>query len=553
MSDVNKNNLQERAIPLENYPDTYLSKRKTEVAKAKRYGEKFNEAIEKIKALNWRDIRFEVRGGDHIIILPDVVTNAIREAHAIDWRKAESDFKKGSYTFKNTFGESHIHMQIDGTQRSHFPNDGIPNKLRGTGLGYKLYRALLQKAKYLKSNTAGTTEKDYAWASIVSPKKDAAGNLTEDDVHAIVGPEFVMAMVKDIPNSEKIRIASAYLRQINMDRLNARNFAIDDELKAILPDDIKALVDVENRSRGVEARRRERYAKYAPFGIDAHNWELGDYIVVKDYLVQLDYQDLPVRKVVQFENGVWTALKPTDIPRYERTGEIIDPRNTTTKTAWVKSQLQPGMVDPAAGRIPVRGGQGAAGAAAKPRTTPAAGQTTGAQPVANAGGEAELTYQQKRLIKNMLRDDYKVYVKTAAWQGRTPRNEPIAAYLVVKTGAGANARYKVINARTAEMGNGLTQTQFDQLELRRLDAHQLQQKSDVGMGDWVFVKDHRSFGGFLMHVSRITPRANRQPGVYLTTPRGQRDLYIGHVESLYKLVPAATNEWVSGFDDFDAV
>jgi len=88
-----------------------------------------------------------------------------------------------------------------------------------------LYRGLLEQKKWLKSNTAGTLEKDNAWASLISPKLNADGSLSDDDVHAILGPDCVFAMVKTISNDQKIRFATSFLdNNISYSSVNTRNF-----------------------------------------------------------------------------------------------------------------------------------------------------------------------------------------------------------------------------------------------------------------------------------------------------------------------------------------
>jgi len=552
---LNKNRkLNEKGLPLEDHPETYLSQRKAVSHKIKAYKDKFNEIVKLLKAMSWKEIRFETTQSDYwyeTIILPEPIQRAIKEAYDTDFEKAIADFKQGSHGFKGTIPRltSFIQMKVETrSQRSHFPNSGIPDSLKGTGLGYKLYRALLQKHKWLQSNTGGTTVKDYAWASLVSLKKDANGNLTEDDVHAIAGHNFVFAMVKNIPDQEKIDIATRFINAIdNKENLTKRNFAVDAELWALLPQNVKDLVDTEgSRAATLERRKRERFAQYAPFGLDAHNWRIGDYIALKSYVLDVNYANLPVRKVVSHEDGEWFAIRIQDIEQYERDGTLNgdNGRKTRNKAEWIKSQPLPGQVDPSAGRLVIKGGPGAEQRQAAVKT-----------PNPNA---PTLSRQQLTAIQNVLRRTYMVFVMADNWNdrgtgGAANRNQPIQAYLVEKDGTGRSLRYNVINARTAEMANNLTKAEFDELGLKKLSTQQLQHKSGVAAGDWVFVKEHKTLMGLVMCVAYITQASNTRPGVYVKMPRGQRDIHIVRVNTLYKVTEAATNEWVSGFDTFDMV
>jgi hypothetical protein len=586
LKNVNEYSIPERAIPLDEFPDTYLSSRKKEVDKHKLYANAFKEIVGMLKEMSWKDLSFidgPSSGGTRhqFPLLPEAIRLKIRDIARINPNKAKTDFRTGSMSFAKTFdttepgtGEN-IHMKVESEgslQRSHFPNSGIPNALKGTNLGYKLYRALLQKFKYLRSNTAGTTEKDYAWQSIISPKKDSRGNLTEDDVHAIVGQAAVFAMIKTIPNTEKIRLAKAFLNagEINKSSITKRNFAIDDELKAILPDEVLMEIDPVRREEAERVRaererveraererlalvnNRERFELYAPFGIDAYNWEVGDYIVVKDYLMNLTYNELPVRRVVEKVGNEYTAIKISDIEQYERDGTVRsnDARKTRNKELWVKTSLKRGqynyMVDPAAGRAVVKGG--GTGSATPTRTT--------APTTQNVTAEQEQSPQQGKLVKNFMRGGgFNVCIKMDDWNDRRNiggRRKPIVTYIVKKVGTGRSATYSVMNGRTGEVQRNLSSADYANLNLKKFEIVQLERKSSVREGDWVFVKDHRSAQGFACIVKNVTPASNRQPGLYIWTGE-DRPQYIGQPPMLWKLVESTNdslNTSLYRFDEF---
>jgi hypothetical protein len=580
---INERAIPERAIPLEDFPDTYLSSRKKEVEKHKTYAIAFKEIIGMLKEMTWRDITF-IDGPDsggtrhQFPLLPEAIRAKIREIARINPNKAKTDFRQGSMSFAKTFDTSepdtgsNIMMKVESEsslQRSHFPNNGIPNALKGANLGYKLYRALLQKFKYLRSNTAGTTEKDYAWQSMISPKKDAQGNLTEDDVHAIVAQSSVFAMIKSLSNAEKIRLATAFINrsgEVNKSSITKRNFAIDDELKAILPDSVLIEVDPVRREEAERARiaretaerakrdreaianNRERFELYAPFGVDAHDWEVGDYIVVKDYLMNLTYNDLPVRRVVEKNGNEYTAIKISDIAQYEIDGTVRsnDPRKTRNKEAWVKTKLKRGqynyMADPADGRLVVKGG--GTGARTATNTAP----TT-----QNVATEQDQSPAQRKLVKNFMRGEFNVCIKTEDWDNRRAiggRRKPIITYLVRKVGTGRSATYSVMNGRTGDIQRNISSADYNSLNLKKFDIIQLERKSSVREGDWVFVKDHRSAQGFACIVKNVTPASNRQPGLYIWTGE-DRPQYIGQPPMLWKLIESTNDSLSTSLYRFD--
>ena len=285
-----------------------------------------------------------------------------------------------------------IHFRTEGpsdSQRSHFPNGGIPTGLRGTGLGYKMYRTLLKFAGYISSNTSGTREKDKAWGSMLDYKSNPDGSPSEDDAHAIIGPSNWMALDKTtMPDRAKADVAQRFISQtIGLNNTKGDRFDMDDELLAILPDTfltqlhpsyIDELVNQDRltperkeqiiaarteaqrlereRAEREETERREQRARQEAetrqrvasriqqYGADPDaDWNIGDFIVVKSYLYDTSYTSLPIRRVVAQDGRNYIAAKISDAIRIDN-GEITpgsaDARSTSDKTAWVKVNLE---------------------------------------------------------------------------------------------------------------------------------------------------------------------------------------------------------------------
>lgn len=319
------------------------------------------------------------------------IVELMKELKGIDESRFKSEFGKWRDVYPTD--SNAIHFRTDSPssfQRSHFPNDGIPPALRGVGLGYKLYRTLLKNAGYISSNRSGTTEKDRAWGSLLSYKSNPDGSPSEDDAHAIIGPSNWMAIDKTtMSEADKLDVASRFITDtIGLNRTNADRFDIDDELIAIMPDSfltqlhptyidelvaqdrlspekreqiIAARSEAERLERErverEEAERRELQARQEEetrrrlagrleqFGADPDaDWNIGDFIVVKQYLYQADYSSLPIRRVVDQDARTYRAVKIADAIRIDK-GEITvaqasDVRTTTDKTAWVKVNLE---------------------------------------------------------------------------------------------------------------------------------------------------------------------------------------------------------------------
>ena len=319
---------------------------------------------------------------------PQPIVDLMTELWSIDRSRAASEFWKWRDMYP---GDSDaIHFRTEGpsdNQRSHFPNNGIPSMLRGTGLGYKLYRTLLKYAGYLSSNTSGTTEKDRAWGSLLAYKSNPDGTPSEDDAHAIIGPSNWMAIDKQtLSTARKVEAAERFIRSINLSNTMPDRFDMDDELISILSDEFLSefkteyLTYLKQEGRITEERydtiisqrgeaqrreqerqerqererreqlaaqeaetRRQMAARIERFGAKPdEDWTVGDFIVVKSYLYQ-EFDALPIRRVVSVDGRNYKAAKISDCIRLDR-GEITpanlsDARTTSTKSDWVKVDI----------------------------------------------------------------------------------------------------------------------------------------------------------------------------------------------------------------------
>jgi hypothetical protein len=321
---------------------------------------------------------------------PQPIVDLMTELKSLDNSRFRSDFGRWRDVYPGD--DEAIHFRTEGPsdfQRSHFPNGGIPPALRGAGLGFKLYRTLLKEATYISSNPSGTTEKDKAWGSMLSYKSNPDGTPSDDDANAVIGPGNWMAMEKSLSDQVKIELVNNFIdRVIGPRNTQPDRFDMDDELLAIMPNDILAKLNrdylnslvesnripqerlqqimaavsdvqrreeeraereaTERRERAArqEAETRQRLAdKIQRFGADPDaDWNVGDFIVVKSYLYDASYDSLPIRRVVENRNGTYIAVKISDAIRIDA-GEITpsqanDNRTTSDKSNWVKVNLE---------------------------------------------------------------------------------------------------------------------------------------------------------------------------------------------------------------------
>lgn len=344
-----------------------------------------------LRTINRMDITMEIPNGtrDYYVRFPQPIVDLMKEAYQVDRSNFIEYFGKWRDVFPTN--DNAIHFRTDSPdshQRSHLPNDGIPASLRGLGLGYKMYRTLLKYAGFISSNTSGTTEKDKVWGSLLAYKANPDGTPSDDDAHAIIGARTWMAIDKGQPSMETIDISMNFIIH-SIGTLNTQpdKFDMDDELLNLLPDEFLSGLDSEylrslvtdnrltqtkvdaiiaSRSeaerREAERRRTEEIAKrerlraeelqtrnrlivrLSKFGAAPdEDWDIGDFVVVKQYLYNPEYDSLPIRKVVENHDGEYTAVTISDAIRIEngtdRLSNAHDVRRTGDKTTWVKVKI----------------------------------------------------------------------------------------------------------------------------------------------------------------------------------------------------------------------
>jgi len=351
------------------------------------------QLMQKLKDVNRNDITMEVNRSARYYYpkFPRDIVELMEKLKELNKDRFEVEFGKWRDVYPND--SSAIYFKTDSEdshQRSHFPQGGITHFLRGTGLGYKLYRTLLKYAKYISSNTSGTKEKDKAWGSLLSYKSNPDGSPSNDDAHAIVGKSNWLAMDKEPERSFKVRVASDFIRNvIGFNSTQPDRFDMDDELIDLLP--VEILVQLrpeyldsllrdqrlseekfneidsrrsnaerferetqERRERKEQERRareeatiRERLAsRLAQYGAKPdESWGIGDFIVVKSYLYDQSYSSLPIRQVVRNDGPDWTAVgidQAIELVNGQiRIDQLTDTRTTSQQSSWVK-------VDPSA-------------------------------------------------------------------------------------------------------------------------------------------------------------------------------------------------------------
>ena len=230
--------------------DNYLSKSKNDAGSKIELNRLFNEVVSLFKSMVWRQIKFINFNEFYFPILPARISDIIKKMDSLD--SAETERMVGLWY--NVNNKTNVAVSIEVVtdyefNRTHIV-EGLSDKLKGLGIGYKIYISLIEKLKIVTSaddviSFSGEDSAARLWSSIISPKKDELTlELSDDDLHVVFFntalQERVMVFVKWLSVQEKKDIITK-LFKIADDVTD-----VDDELyDEILDDTQKA--DLTNR------------------------------------------------------------------------------------------------------------------------------------------------------------------------------------------------------------------------------------------------------------------------------------------------------------------
>ena len=250
---------------------TIVSKYKDELNYSKnteKYHELLKQLINSLNELSWKDIDYvyldEPGLNQYYPVFPANIVSRMKDIIKIS--SINFRYNIGTwYDIMDDLGVTRmynaIHFNLEKEthfNRSHFPDGGIPMSIRGIGLGYKLYRALIHKVGYMSSDSIGTLEKDRVWKSIISYKSD------DSDVHAIVGLTDWLVIDKSKFDLNIINIIDEFIEEkIKYKYTIPNKFDIDNELINKLPDEILKKLSIEYLEQLMETHRisANRYLK----------------------------------------------------------------------------------------------------------------------------------------------------------------------------------------------------------------------------------------------------------------------------------------------------
>lgn len=583
----------EGPIPFDELPQSsHYLRSKDKLIMLKRAVDKDVEAIkDMLNNMSWKKITFEISLTTYVPILPNTILTAMKklfkgtspgsqseiaQKFPSEWKSmvkqaALDHFCTDSYSFKGSgMTRSYIYMKIDnGSNRTHFPNGGISQNLRKTGLGKKLYRALIEQKPWVQTNSAGTTAKDWMWASLThqqfkpngSRDKDAEiySFRISDSLYAVstTRQDNIVAGYNIINDniSDKSKLATKELRianQLGIDedfvKLCKANKRTNDKAQLVVSwlaptaADLRAAKAAEReRKKAEEARKKEEQKRLnrllkdrlkAFCGVTkiedlSSDWDVGDYIVLKQYLLQADYRDLPVRKVTGKRNGTYYAYKETDTQQN-------DSRRTDDKTLWVKalppavgSDYPPGImgVDVNARRRGFSSSTDTTTSTPETETETSTLSNYNFQSVFPNEVDAAITNileftnpERKRFLRQHGSEDLYILNSDKLGDAYKFNGVPIFGYFINNN--------NIYNTKTMEKTDdnvGPLSIEIFKENSTKYRRSQLEDKRELNEGDLVFIKMHSKFFGYVAKVmgTALTNRGDKY--VYLRVPGAGRN------------------------------
>lgn len=609
-------NIFEAPIPWDELPRSghYLSgKDDTIMTKRVIMGE-INKIKDALKKMSWKKINWERSGSDYYPILPTVIItmmnsllngrNAIYQSEISTKNPTAfkenvknlfiANFSTNSYNFKGVtgLGSYYIHMSIDSSNRTHFPNSGINENLRNTGLGKKLYRGLIEQAPngWVQTNSGGTEIKNWMWAALSHEQYDDNGRRDKDaEIYSFRFGNSLYAISTTKPVEEILRNGYTVINKISdkstlatKETRLANNIGIDGDFMALCKrnktnqyaSQILSWVNISARdaarvAREAEKRRLEEekrknallkdrlkaYCGVTKISDLSSDFEEGDWIVVKSYLLDNSYNGLPVRKVTKVGN-TWKAYKPST--------PSADARETTDKNLWVKA-LAPAVgsdYPPGTNGVPANTSRRRNSSPRGPRntnintnTTTNSTQTPASTEYStitvflndnnvfsgNNSAEKDRIYNFSNIERRRFRNAY-FNDNNIIW---VPQQQFLSDNYKINNNAifgFSISNRNVTNTKTKEQSQPLEPNIINNIK-SMCTEYKLKtvEKRELTDGDLVLIVQHGKFFGYVAKVmgTSLTTRGDKY--IYLRVPGATRDRLTLTPQSIKKLVPV-TNE-----------
>jgi hypothetical protein len=529
------------------------------------------------KDIKWQDIKLKPGLGTKKVEFVDRFNAKLNAIMApvefeISTEGLINKFSQGNYMFKvliDLFDAARIPivMKIDSASRTHFPNSGIPEYLRGIGLGKKLYRALIESIPYAKSQGNASEEAQYVWASLLFKQTDPTMNVfvfTKDTsyIYAVstTREDNIETYYKLVETKYKLSNTAA-VHALGLHLKNRRKevgLTIDDTLLDLCENSeslhakqlLQAFRPAENEILGnYDPNADPRDLKYGEkmklfCGVTrvadlVSDFEVGDYIVAKDYLLQ-EYDPLPVRICIRRTERKAVGALPTD--------QTQERQYSTNK--WVKA------LPPAQGHDYPPGYNGV------PDTTPRVGETTGltVKPLPPAQGHdlsdttprvgettdlkitdmnitpstlgllkysTVLTYPlnvRKKILRKITGSP--IYIEKNPTTDYSYRGIPINGW-AFSNGMFVPTKLNILdnNIQIYENGQEIYLRNFNENysnSFVKYERESIESKQELSPGDLVFIKRHTKYFGWVARVKRVNLTSRGDNYIYLEVPGAGR-------------------------------
>ena len=157
--------------------------------------------------------RFPHHDSNYYAKFPDEIQEYINELKSVKYASG-------------SLWEFAIYVDIrDGLNRLHF--DGLPNEFRGLGLGFKMYKSLINYLGYASSADNATVDAQRVWLKL----------LNDDEFNSILIRGRVLIMRKDLDPNTKENLVNRFVNEYFVDvelTDNKKDILIDTELLNII-------------------------------------------------------------------------------------------------------------------------------------------------------------------------------------------------------------------------------------------------------------------------------------------------------------------------------
>lgn len=220
-------------------PQNYLVKSLKDKEKGNKVKEKdwvlqlndlYKDIVQSLTNLQWHELKLTLIDGHFYLILPSYIKTKIKKLSYLYDKVGYGPYRhlvqpldkidKMRSDYVKFIENDEINTYIeDYKNRTHFPS-GLPNSLLGFNLGYKLYRKLLDKLRFIQSSTTASDSVQNVYRQLIE----------QSDLNCVITKTSVLILRRDLPKEEKIKIVSEFIYGVYHDGSYPRPFVVNRDL-----------------------------------------------------------------------------------------------------------------------------------------------------------------------------------------------------------------------------------------------------------------------------------------------------------------------------------